>query len=688
MKGSWRLLALAVVLACGHAARGGAGAAALRLVPFPKEVTLTEGAFALNRALIIPTHAGVPPHLALMVRQEMTRAGQNGPRIHRAAKGNRWTLRLLAGEAGTTSRLVEPLGQKGEAYAIAVRPEEAVVAAQTPGGLSHGVQTLCQLIRANRRGDTLPCMIIRDWPSLRWRCFQDDLTRGPSTKLDVLKRQLDLGAALKMNLFTYYMEYQYAWQKHPVLGPKDGSLTPEELKALVAHGKPLHVDILGNQQSFGHFGRILKHERYAPLRETGGILTPVKEESYQLLDDLYSEVVPLLPFPFFNVCCDETYGLGKGPSKALAEKIGVGGVYAGHLRRIHDLLATKYRKRMLMWGDIILRHPDHLEEIPKDTVMLTWGYGAAASFEHQILPFAKSGYEFFVCPGVSNWSRILPDFGVATTNIRHFVRDGAKHGALGMLNTAWDDDGENFNAPSWHGYAWGAECAWNAAKTTPDDFNRRIGAVLFGEKGDHFGQAIELLAKTHRLPGMHGMNNRRFWQLNLGSVRGRLASVRRSAQRLLDVVRPAIEHLEACQKDATVNAGLLDYVLFGARRMELIGQRILDNLAAAQAYAAACQAPAEQAPKLVADAEATLKKTRDAHAALRQRFAELWRRENKPYALDWTLGRYDRARAAYDAILKRLAAARAAARAGKPLPSPKAVGLEVVDQRLELPARP
>ena len=113
------------------------------------------------------------------------------------------------------------------------------------------------------------------------------------------------------------------------------------------------------------------------------------------------------------------------------------------------------------------------------------------------MPFAKSGYEFFVCPGVNNWSRILPDFGVATTNIRNFVRDGAKHGALGMLNTDWDDDGETLNARNWHGDAWGAECAWNASTTTPEDFNRRIGAVLFGEKGDHFGQAIELLAKTH-----------------------------------------------------------------------------------------------------------------------------------------------------------------------------------------------
>ena len=141
------------------------------------------------------------------------------------------------------------------------------------------------------------------------------------------------------------------------------------------------MDILGNQQSFGHFGAILAHPEFAAARETGDVLSPVKEETYKLLDDLYAEEVPLLPFPLFNVCCDETVGLGSGPSKELAAKIGVGGVYVRHIRRIHDLLKNKYRKRMMMWGDIILQHPDKLDQIPKDTIMLTWGYDPRASFE-------------------------------------------------------------------------------------------------------------------------------------------------------------------------------------------------------------------------------------------------------------------------------------------------------------------
>jgi hypothetical protein len=645
----------------------------LRLVPFPKDVRLDEGALSLAAPLTLEAPAAQADVLAAAIGAELKRAGLPPLKVAEPQRLPPHTLRLRAAADLFVAEPALREGATSEDYWLRIEPRGATVAAPAPAGLFYGVQTLCQLIRANRRGQALPCLTIRDWPSLRWRCFQDDLTRGPSARLDTLRAEVALGAELKHNLFTYYMEYQFAFAKHPPIGPPDGSLTPAELRELVAFGRPRQVDILGNQQSFGHFERILRHERYAALRENAAVLTPTKDETYQLLDDLYSEVCPLLPLKFFNVCCDETWGLGTGPSKELAGQIGVGGVYARHLRRVHDLLQTKYGKRMMMWGDIILQHPQHLAEIPKDTIMLTWGYDAKPSFENQIVPFARSGYEFFVCPGVNNWSRVLPDFDVATTNIRHFVRDGAKHGAIGMLNTEWKDDGESHRGVNWHGYAWGAECAWNAAAADPADFSRRVGAVLFGEPGDRFGQAIGLLAQTHRLPGMKGMNNARFWQNDF--IPSRAATAEESS-RLLTLVLPAIEHLEACRRAATVNAELLDACLLGARRMELIARRAIEAREAAELYAAAAAGQPREADALLGKVEALVRRNRDAHAALGQEFERIWLRESKPYALDWTMNRYKNTLAWYDALAGRLAKARAAAADGQPLPSLEALGWE------------
>ncbi len=687
-------------------------ASQLRLVPFPKRVELSGGGFPLRGELVLEAPAGAAELLGGLIGAELKLAQFPRPKVRPLRGDVRW-LRLStapgrpapAPPEGDSARRKEQVAA-GE-YWFDVRADEIVCGGESEVGLLYAVETLCQLIRANLRETPpgsgvrgLPCVTIRDWPSIRWRCFQDDMTRGPSSTLATLKREVALGSGLKMNLFTYYMEYQFAFKKHPIIGPKGGSLTPEDLAALVADAKRLHVEVLGNQQSFGHFQHILKHEQYARLRETGSILCPVREESYRLLDDLYSEVCPILPFGMFNVCCDETWGLGTGPSKELAEEIGVGGVYVRHIRRVHDLLKDKYQKRMMMWGDIILKHPDKLQQIPKDTVMLTWGYGPRESFDDQIVPFARSGYEFFVCPGISNWSRILPDFGVATTNIRNFVRDGARHGAIGVLNTAWEDDGEALQGYKWHGYAWGAECAWNASATRPEDFNRRVGGVLFGEQGDRFGRAVELLAQTHRLPGMRGMNNRRFWQEDFptrdvvrGSPdparpvarsggrpqqRGDRPQQRASAEKLLEIVRPAIEHLEACRKEATVNADLLDSFLLGARRMELIGQRTLDALAAAEAYRQAYQSAGEDKQKalaLLAKVEKLVRTNRDANEQLGREFRRLWLAESKPYALEWTMRRYAATVKRYDDLAARLADARKKAEGGEALPRPEELGL-------------
>ena len=119
-----------------------------------------------------------------------------------------------------------------------------------------------------------------------------------------------------------------------------------------------------------------------------------------MLDDLYSEVCPLLPFAMFNVCCDETWGLGTGPSKTLADEIGVG----RRLRAAHRAASTtcckdKYGKRMMMWGDIILQHPDKLDQIPKDTVMLTWGYGAGRELRGPDRAVRQVGLRVLRLPG-------------------------------------------------------------------------------------------------------------------------------------------------------------------------------------------------------------------------------------------------------------------------------------------------
>ena len=366
-------------------------AADLRLVPFPKQVRLEKSGFTLPARLQLAVSDGpTARHAAEELAAEL---GQTAGALCEVkllptpARGGQWFLSLSRGKA---SGELSDLPTQREGYELEVCPDRVTVAALGEPGLACGIGTLRQLVRANLAGQSLPGVTIRDWPSLRYRVFQDDIARGQSPKLHTLKHEADLGALLKLNGFTYYMEHQYAFTKHPDIGPKDGSLLPAELKALNDYCRPLNVELIGCQQSFGHLTGILQHDAYKDLRETLFTICPTVEGTYKLLDDLYSEEAPLLDSKLFNVCCDETFDLGTGPSRALADEIGVGGVYVRHIRRIHDILRDEYGKRMMMWGDIILQHPEELDQIPQDTVMLSWGYDPRPSFEEAIKPDRKS----------------------------------------------------------------------------------------------------------------------------------------------------------------------------------------------------------------------------------------------------------------------------------------------------------
>lgn len=335
-----------------------------------------------------------------------------------------------------------------------------------------------------------------------------------------------------------------------------------------------------------------------------------------------------------------------------------------------------------MWGDIILKHPEQLDKIPKDTIMLSWGYEAKPSFEDKIIPFQASGYEFFVCPGISDWNRILPDFQRAETNIRHYVRDGLKHGAIGMLNTEWKDNGENLNAYNWHGYAWGAECAWNGSTTEPADFNRRLGGVLFGERGNHFELAMRSISQLPRLPWMEDyygsgiLHVRLFWDSDL-PLKKTPATFREQAGQLLALARPALEHLQACRAEATVNTGQLDALIFGVRRIEQVALRWQDAATMAGLYDEATRLPAPQAIPKLQLARTLARQQAQAHNELKQQFEKLYLAENRPYALDWSTKRYDEKIAQYDGLAQKLDELAATLKAGTPLPPPETLGLAI-----------
>ncbi|MGL6225607.1 MAG: beta-N-acetylhexosaminidase [Thermoguttaceae bacterium] len=646
----------------------------LRLVPQPKKAQITSGSFfELNKNLTL-----VVPELQsdVVVEQLQSELEPLGFAIKRRieVRENDFDLQLVHKAELPVPRLVLPnetTVNPSERYTLLVNQNGIYVKAGGKAGLIYAIQTIRQLLRANTRNGKMPELEIEDWPSLTYRCFMDDWTRGPSPKRPFIFRYIDLGTEFKHNMFTYYMESQFRWKKHPEIAPKEGAIDVEDLRAVVDYGNRRNVEILGNQQSFGHSYNTLKIPGYEEMGEAGYILSPAVPRVYQFLDDIYAEVLPVLPFEMFNVCCDEVYDLGKGPSKERVEQIGAVGVYLQHVQKVHELLKNR-GKRMMMWGDIIMNHEDRIKEIPPDTVVLCWDYAPRDDFDAYILPFSQSGFEFFVCPGLSNWSRMLPDFKMSVKNTQNFVRDGVKYGALGMINTCWEDDGESLHGSNSYGIAWGGECAWSGSTTSIADFNRRIGAVLFGEKEDHFGSAIELLEQAQEL-GL--IMNGRFWSNDFVPERNPSA-IRKDAAKILSRVQPAIEHLEQVRKEATVNVDLLDSYLLGAKRMEWIATRMIDGLETAELYQAALESETtEQKMELLQQALDRVQTNRFRLNDLKDQFIAIWETESQPYALDWTLKKYGTFDHGFVQLEQRLQNAINLAEKGFEIPSSEEMGI-------------
>ena len=116
---------------------------------------------------------------------------------------------------------------------------------------------------------------------------------------------------------------------------------------------------------------LLKIPRYRHLAESGRrwSISPAIKESYALLEDLYAEYIPNFRSTWFNANCDEPVDLGKGRSKAWAEREGRGAVFRTHLERV-EVLAKTLGKKTMVWGDVVQEHPPQIQLLSRELMLL------------------------------------------------------------------------------------------------------------------------------------------------------------------------------------------------------------------------------------------------------------------------------------------------------------------------------
>ncbi len=91
-----------------------------------------------------------------------------------------------------------------ESYAIEVTKDQAIVNAVTDFGIMRGLETLLQLIEADQEGYFIHAVEVYDKPRFPWRGLMIDCARR-FQPMDVLKRNIDGMAAVKLNVFHWHL---------------------------------------------------------------------------------------------------------------------------------------------------------------------------------------------------------------------------------------------------------------------------------------------------------------------------------------------------------------------------------------------------------------------------------------------------------------------------------------------------
>ena len=340
-----------------------------------------------------------------------------------------------------------PLLQREE-YRLRIDEDGVELTASCDEGLFRAVTSLWQMLR--RTGGRLPRVSIEDGPELPRRGYMLDISRGKKPKVETIKRMIDFLAALKYNELQLYMEgdcFKYA--AYPKETADFDCLTPQDIIDLDAYCKARFIDLVPNQNSFGHMYTWLKKPDFRHLGlygdedEVPSTLNPLLPESFEFMKNLYASLLPCFSSEYVNIGLDEAYGLGKYQIEEYCREKGKDVVFMEWLNKLNDHIRDHYGKKVMFWADMIYNYPQSYHMVPKDAVALEWGYELIQSqrMTAHCIDYKNAGVRYYVCPSTNTHGCLPGRMDVTTFNIRTCAELAVEYGAEGILLTDWGDGG-------------------------------------------------------------------------------------------------------------------------------------------------------------------------------------------------------------------------------------------------------
>jgi hexosaminidase len=446
----------------------------IHIVPTPKLIKSLDGDFLLKDNLKISVSNSTNENSYSVELIQKTLKDFNSINSSIKSQGD---IEIRYIEKEEESHIINNLVDEG--YLLRVSKNKIEIKAHTPKGIYYAVMSLIQILE--KAQGKLPCIEIIDWPDMKIRGISDDISRGQVSNLENFKKIISHIARYKMNTYMPYLEDMLEFEKYPTIGKDRGALTKNEVKEILDFAKKNFVEVIPIFQTLGHYENILSQEEFLKYAEFPGAasLNVSSDSTYVFLEDLLREVFELFPSEYFHMGADESWDVGLGKSRKLVEGSNIAIVHANHYKKVYNI-CKNYNKKVMMYGDILLDHPEILSLIPKDIVIVDWHYRSDENYPSTKI-IRDASFNYLVSPSVWNFMSTFPANINSLPNIKYTIKAGLENESLGMINSNWGDYGaETFKEFVLYNYAWSAQCSWNYAQSDISKFNQDYFYDYFG----------------------------------------------------------------------------------------------------------------------------------------------------------------------------------------------------------------
>jgi hexosaminidase len=342
-------------------------------------------------------------------------------------------LRVACAAAGNDY----PTLGEDESYTLDVTSDGALLKAPTRAGALHGLETFGQLVTLAQDGFEVPAVHIEDNPRFPWRGLMLDSARH-WMPLEVVKRNLDAMAAVKLNVFHWHLSEDQGFRVESKRFPKlqqEGSdglfYTQDEISGVVAYARDRGIRVVPEFDIPGHTTAWLVG--YPELGTIPGpyeigrkwgvyenALDPSREETYAFLDAFFEEMTALFPDPYFHIGGDEVAARQWNASarvQAFAKQNNLKDAHAIQAyfnQRVQKLL-QKRGKILIGWDEVL--HPD----LPRDIVVQSWrgqkslaeaatqGYRGILSWGYYLDHLSPAAFHYGVDPMSGDADKLAPE---------------------------------------------------------------------------------------------------------------------------------------------------------------------------------------------------------------------------------------------------------------------------------------